>query len=143
MVPEYSAFDIVQVAARTGRPVEETADVYFDLSDRLQITRLRDRITALPREDRWSTMARAALRDDLYAAIAALTQDVLGASGSGIPRTPEERLAAWVSNNEAAVAMATQMLGEIWESERFTFTTLSVALRAIRTLVAASSLPQA
>jgi glutamate dehydrogenase len=142
MVPTYSAFDIVQVAALTGRPVEETADVYFDLADRLQITRLRDRITALPREDRWSTMARAALRDDLYAAHASLTQDVLGVSGSPIPRTPEERLAAWASGNEAAVAMATQMLGEIWESERFTFTTLSVALRAIRTLVASSSLPQ-
>jgi glutamate dehydrogenase len=39
--------------------------------------------------------------------------------------------------------MAGQMMGEIWESERFTFTTLSVALRAIRTLVAATSLPQA
>jgi len=143
MVPTYSAFDIVQVAALTGQPVEETADVYFDLADRLQITRLRDRITALPREDRWSTMARAALRDDLYAAHASLTRDVLGVSGSGVARTPEERLAAWVSGNEEAVAMATQMLGEIWESERFTFTTLSVALRAIRTLVAASSLPQA
>jgi glutamate dehydrogenase len=138
MVPEYSAFDIVQTAAATGRAIEETADVYFDLADRLQITRLRDRITALPREDRWSTMARAALRDDLYAAHASLTRDVLGVGGSG---TPEERVAAWEARNEAAVAMARHTLGEIWESERFTFTTLSVALRAIRTLVAASSLP--
>jgi glutamate dehydrogenase len=139
MVPTYAAFDIVQIAVSVpGRTVEETADVYFDLADRLQITRLRDRITALPREDRWSTMARAALRDDLYSAHASLTSDVLGVSESG---SPEERLAAWVSRNEAAVAMATQTLAEIWESERFTFTTLSVALRAIRTLVAASSLP--
>jgi glutamate dehydrogenase len=139
MVPGYSAFDIVQVAASTGRAIEETAEVYFDLADRLQITRLRDRITALPREDRWSTMARAALRDDLYAAHASLTGDVLGVSGPG---SPEERLAAWASRNEAAVGMAAQTLGEIWESERFTFTTLSVALRAVRTLVAASSLPE-
>jgi glutamate dehydrogenase len=141
MVPTYSAFDIVQVAALAGRPIEQVAEVYFDLADRLQITRLRDRITALPREDRWSTMARAALRDDLYAAHASLTRDVLGVSGSGAAQSPEERLAAWAAGNETAVAMADQMLGEIWESERFTFTTLSVALRAIRTLVAASSLP--
>jgi len=139
MVPGYAAFDIVQIAvSRPGRTVEETAEVYFDLADRLQIARLRDRITALPREDRWSTMARAALRDDLYAAHASLTSDVLGVADSG---SPEDRLAAWVGRNEAAVAMATQTLAEIWESERFTFTTLSVALRAIRTLVAASSLP--
>jgi glutamate dehydrogenase len=143
MVPTYAAFDIVQVAASAKRGIEETAEVYFDLADRLQITRLRDRITALPREDRWSTMARAALRDDLYAALASLTQDVLGVSGPDGPRSPEERLAVWVSRNEAAVAMAAQTLGEIWESERFTFTTLSVALRAVRTLVAASSLPDA
>ena len=141
MVPTYSAFDIVQVAASAGRPIEETAEVYFDLADRLQITRLRDRITALPREDRWSTMARAALRDDLYAAHASLTEDVLRASGPA--RSPEERLAAWASHNETAVGMAAQTLGEIWESERFTFTTLSVALRAVRTLVASSSLPEA
>ena len=143
MVPTYAAFDIVQVAASAKRGIEETAEVYFDLADRLQITRLRDRITALPREDRWSTMARAALRDDLYAAHASLTQDVLGVSGPEVPRSPEERLAAWASRNEAAVGMAAQTLGEIWESERFTFTTLSVALRAVRTLVAASSLPEA
>jgi glutamate dehydrogenase len=141
MVPTYSAFGIVQAAASAKHGIEETAEVYFDLADRLQITRLRDRITALPRDDRWSTMARAALRDDLYAAHASLTQDVLGVSGPDGARSPEERRAAWASRNEAAVAMATQTLGEIWESERFTFTTLSVALRAVRTLVAASSLP--
>ena len=38
MVPTYSAFDIVQVAASAGRGIEETAEVYFDLADRLQIT---------------------------------------------------------------------------------------------------------
>jgi glutamate dehydrogenase len=154
MVPTYSAFDIVQTAASVGRPVsvEETAEVYFDLADRLQIARLRDRITSLSREDRWSTMARAALRDDLYAAHASLTADVLGVSGGSDGSggsggsgslSPEERRAAWVARNSAAVAMADQTLSEIWETERFTFTTLSVALRAIRTLVAASSLPHA
>jgi glutamate dehydrogenase len=138
MVPSYSAFDIVESAAATSRGVEETAEVYFDLADRLQITRMRDRITALPRDDRWSSMARSALRDDLYAAHAALARDVLCVSGPG---APEERLAAWSDRNASAVGRATRTLGEIWESERFTFTTLSVALRAVRTLVASSSLP--
>ena len=58
MVPAYSAFDIVQVAAAPAATIEEAAEVYFDLADRLQISRLRDRITALPRDDRWNTMAR-------------------------------------------------------------------------------------
>ncbi len=138
MVPAYSAFDIVDIASSTGRPVEETAEVYFDLADRLQITRLRDRITALPRDDRWNTMARNALRDDLYAAHAALARDVLTVTDTG---TPEQRLAVWVAKNQAAVARAAQTLVEIWESDAFTVATLSVAVRAIRTLVASSTLP--
>ncbi len=138
MVPAYSAFDIVEIATATSRSVEETAEVYFDLADRLQITRLRDRITALPRDDRWNTAARAALRDDLYAAHAALAGDVLQVTGGG---RPEERLARWTRRNDAAVARATQTLTEIWESDRFTMATLSVAVRAIRALVQGSALP--
>ena len=138
MVPAYSAFDIVDIAATTGRSVEETSEVYFDLADRLQITRLRDRITALPRDDRWNTMARGALRDDLYTAHAELARDVLTVTEAG---TPEQRLAAWVARNNSAVTRAAQTLVEIWQSDAFTVATLSVAVRAIRTLVAASALP--
>ncbi|HUD39705.1 MAG TPA: NAD-glutamate dehydrogenase [Streptosporangiaceae bacterium] len=138
MVPAYSAFDIVEIASHVGRGVEETAEVYFDLADRLQITRLRDRITALPRDDRWSTMARGALRDDLYTAHAALARDVLTVTEPG---TPESRLAAWEARNESAVARASRTLVEIWESEVFDVATLSVAVRTIRTLVSTSTLP--
>jgi glutamate dehydrogenase len=138
MVPAYSAFDIVDIAARAGRPVDDVAEVYFDLADRLQITRLRDRITALPRDDRWTTMARGALRDDLYSAHAALTAEVVQVSSPG---RPEQRLAAWEQRNHTAVARAAQTLAEIWETERFTVATLSVAVRAVRTLVSASALP--
>jgi glutamate dehydrogenase len=138
MVPAYSAFDIVDTAHATGRPVEETAEVYFDLADRLQIARLRDMITALPRADRWGTMARAAIREDLFAAHAALARDVLTVTSAG---SPEQRLAAWVRRNDPAVRRANQTLAEIWESNSFTVATLSVAVRAIRTLVSAATLP--
>ena len=73
MVPAYSTFDMVDIAAVTGRPVNEVAEVYFDLADRLQLARLRERVIRLPRDNRWNAMARAALRDDLYAAHASLT----------------------------------------------------------------------
>ena len=76
-------------------------------------------------------MARSALRDDLYGAHAALTRDVLAVGGHG---EAGERVAAWEARNASAVERAARTLGEIWESERFTFTTLSVATRVIRTL---------
>src|SRR5690606_38430973 len=114
-----------------------------DLADRLQLARLRERVIALPRDTRWNSMARAALRDDLYAAHAALTRHVLGhGPRPGEPGiTPEERLARWTEANSSAVARARQTLSEIWESDTFDLATLSVALRAVRTLVAASGLP--
>jgi glutamate dehydrogenase len=151
MVPSYSAFDIVTSAAAAEHGVEETAAVYFALADRLQLGRLRDLIVALPRDDRWSSASRSALRDDLYAAHAALTRDVLavaGGSGAGLTGawavagpsgTAADRVAAWEQVNSAAVARAAATLGEIWESNRFTFTTLSVAVRVIRSLVAPGS----
>jgi glutamate dehydrogenase len=150
MVPSYSAFDIVTSAAATEHGVEETAAVYFLLADRLQLGRLRDLITALPRDDRWMSAARSALRDDLYAAHAALTRDVLAVGGTGAGLTgawavaratgsAADRIATWEAQNAPAVSRAAATLAEIWESNRFTFTTLSVAVRVIRALVAPGS----
>jgi glutamate dehydrogenase len=137
MVPSYSAFDIVTSAAAAAHGVEETTAVYFMLADRLQLGRLRDLIVALPRDDRWSSASRSALRDDLYAAHAALTRDVLAAGGAAA--NTAERVAAWESQNSAAVSRAAATLTEIWESNRFTFTTMSVAVRVIKSLVAPGS----
>jgi glutamate dehydrogenase len=139
MVPAYSAFDIVNVATSTGSDVTDTAAIYFDLGGRLQIARLRDQIVALPRDDRWNNMARSALRDDLYAAHAELVRDVLQETGPG---TPQERLAEWADRNEEAVQRTTQTLTEIWETERSSLATLSVAVRAVRSLVASGIQPQ-
>jgi glutamate dehydrogenase len=74
----------------------------------------------------------------LYSAHASLTAEVLQVAGPG---SPEERLAAWVQLNDSAVRRAAQTLAEIWETDRFTVATLSVAVRAVRTLVSASALP--
>jgi glutamate dehydrogenase len=135
MVPSYSAFDIVTSAAAASSSVAETAAVYFTLGDRLQIGRLRDLIVALPRDDRWTAMARSALRDDLYGAHAALTRAVLAGFDGEPSADAAARVAAWQTRNSVAVARAAATLAEIWESDRFTFTTLSVAVRVIRTLV--------
>ncbi|MBB6170162.1 glutamate dehydrogenase [Nocardiopsis mwathae] len=133
MVPAYSTFDLVEVGHRTGRPLREVAEVYFDLAERLQIARLRERIIALPRDDRWNTMARSAVRDDLYATHADLTGRVLLSCGEGEPVDAMRR--QWTEQNRATLERAGQTLSEIWETERFDLATLSVALRSIRSLV--------
>ncbi|MFH9202956.1 NAD-glutamate dehydrogenase [Streptomyces anulatus] len=129
----FPALDIVAIADRTGQDPLEVAEVYYDLADRLRITQLMDRIIELPRADRWQSMARASIREDLYAAHAALTSDVLSV-GNG-SSTPEERFLAWETKNAAILARSRSTLEEIQGSDAFDLANLSVAMRTMRTLL--------
>ena len=75
--PAYMLLGLVEIAAREELDPVEVARVHFALGERLGLPALVQRILALPREDRWQTMARAALRDDLHAVHAQLTAQVL------------------------------------------------------------------
>lgn len=121
------------VADRTDKNPMSVAEVYYDLADRLNITQLMDRIIELPRADRWQSMARASIREDLYAAHAALTADVL-AVGNGTS-TPEQRFKAWEEKNAAILGRARTTLEEIQTSDSFDLANLSVAMRTMRTLL--------
>ncbi|MEU8678350.1 NAD-glutamate dehydrogenase [Streptomyces sp. NPDC048560] len=129
----FPALDIVAIAERTSKDPLAVAEVYYDLADRLRITQLMDRIIELPRADRWQSMARASIREDLYAAHAALTADVL-AVGNG-SSTPQERFAAWEEKNAAILARSRSTLDEIQSSDAFDLANLSVAMRTMRTLL--------
>ncbi|MEU3464566.1 NAD-glutamate dehydrogenase [Streptomyces sp. NPDC006733] len=131
----FPALDIVDVADRAGKDPIHVAEVYYDLADRLRITQLLDRIIELPRADRWQSMARAAIREDLFAAHASLTADVL-AAGDGTS-TPEQRYKAWEEQNAALIGRARTTLEEIQGSEEFDLANLSVAMRTFRTLLRA------
>ncbi|MFJ6644041.1 NAD-glutamate dehydrogenase [Streptomyces sp. NPDC091290] len=129
----FPTLDIVSVADRMGKDPMDVAEVYYDLGDRLHISQLMDRIIELPRSDRWQSMARASIREDLYAAHAALTSDVL-AVGDGTA-TPEQRFEAWERKNAAILGRARTTLEEIRGSDAFDLANLSVAMRTMRTLL--------
>ncbi|MFJ3881985.1 NAD-glutamate dehydrogenase [Streptomyces sp. NPDC090077] len=131
----FPTLDIVAIADRTGVDPLSVAEVYYDLADRLDITQLMDRIIELPRSDRWQSMARASIREDLFAAHAALTADVL-AVGNG-SSTPEERFKAWEEKNAAIIGRARTTLDEIRGSDDFDLANLSVAMRTMRSLLRA------
>ncbi|MFI8446098.1 NAD-glutamate dehydrogenase [Streptomyces erythrochromogenes] len=133
----FPTLDIVAIADRTGVDPLGVAEVYYDLADRLDITQLMDRIIELPRADRWQSMARASIREDLFAAHAALTADVLSV-GNGAS-TPEERFQAWEEKNAAIIGRARTTLEEIRGSDDFDLANLSVAMRTMRSLLRAHS----
>jgi glutamate dehydrogenase len=130
--PLLSALDIVDVAAVTALETEDVAAAYFTLGANLELGWLRDRISELPRGDRWQTLARAALRDDLYALHRRLTVDVLRTA----PDAPvPSRLDAWGAENRDSAERSRSALRDIRMGGVFDLTTLSVAIREIRALV--------
>ncbi len=129
----FPTLDIVAVADRTGKDPLAVAEVYYDLADRLRITQLMDRIIELPRADRWQSMARASIREDLYAAHAALT--------SGRPRRGERHVDARRAvhrlgeQERRAAGPRPRHPGGDPGSEAFDLANLSVAMRTMRTLL--------
>jgi glutamate dehydrogenase len=132
----FGLLDVLEAAAATGRPPAEVAEVYFVLSARFQIDQLLSHISKLPRGDRWQTLARMALRYDLYAALSALTAEVLQSTPAEAPS--EERVAQWEQVNAASIARASNAMGSVDDTPG-DLAALSVLLRQIRTLVKTSA----
>nr|MBA2385446.1 NAD-glutamate dehydrogenase [Actinomycetota bacterium] len=134
------SLDIVEIAEAERLDVVSVADVYFTLGARLELQWLRDRIVALTRDTRWAAMARAALRDDVYAEQAALTAEVLnaGAREAGA----QQRVETWLADNEGAVGRTLQLLADIRTGGALDLARLNVAVREIRNLIHSSGSPE-
>ena len=133
----YSLLDITDISARTGEAAQTVVPLYFTLSDRYDVDRTLIRITDLPRGDRWTALARQALRSDLYQVIADLTVRVL--STTSPESSPEDRVFAWEDAHSEGVTRARSTLEEIAAIENPDLATLSVCLRVLRNLVAQGS----
>ena len=131
----FSALDIVDGGGRerAGRRARG-ARCTSALGSRLGLHWLRDRIVALPRDDRWRARARAALRDDLYAIHREITSEVLRSAAAGRRR----RSGWWTagSTSNPASERALQTLGDIRSGQSYDLTTLPVAVREMRNLIA-------
>ncbi len=142
--PAYAALTIVSTATADGRDVLEVAAVHFTLGQRLGLDRLLGRILELPRADRWQTMARAALRDDLHAVHAALTQEALRhtPATSGPADSPAEiaRAEAVVRAWEGSVPGLSRSVATLRQicSVRADLARVSVGLRVARGLLPTS-----
>jgi glutamate dehydrogenase len=131
--PMFPALDITDMANANGEPLDVAAALYFALGDRLKLHWLRRHIEALPRDNRWRTLARSALRDDIFNQQAALTAEVL--RNTPQDEAPGERIETWAHANEGPVHRTMQVLTDINSSGTFDLSTLSVALREIRNLI--------
>ena len=118
-----------------GEPGEDVLDdvaaVYFAIGEALELDYLRDRIAALPRDDRWQTLARSALGDDYAQERAALTAEILRAGG----------LDRWMARHRAPVDRFLLVIDDIRGGSTPDLAILSVAMREARALSQSSIAP--
>ncbi|MCW2781850.1 MAG: putative NAD-glutamate dehydrogenase [Marmoricola sp.] len=132
--PAYMVLGIVETSRRDNLDPLEVARVHFAIGERLGLPALVSRILALPREDRWQTMARAALRDDLHGVHAQLTALILATTKSEDPAPV--RVAEWEDADEVVVGRAVGTLEEICADDNADLARVSVGLRVVRSLLA-------
>ena len=131
LLAQFPLLDVVEAAASLGVEAADAAPVYFEVAERYGEDALLEAITALPRGDRWQSLARAAMREDLYAVMAAITSAVLAGTGPG---SPAERIAAWEEGHGQLERMRST-LAEVREQGVADIAALSVALRLLRSVV--------
>jgi len=131
--PAYTVLTIVSLAERSGVDPVEAARIHFTLGERLSLPTVEAHIRSLPRADRWQTMARATLREDLHGVHGQLTAEVIATTSAAL--SPAARVAAWESADEIGIARVVTGIGEISSSGAAELSGLSVGLRLVRTLV--------
>ncbi len=132
--PAYAALAVVRTAVRDDHDPLRVARVHLTAGQRLGLDRLLTRITDLPRSDRWQTMARAALRDDLQSVHARLTAEMLTLGNDDT--SADDLVDRW----QSSIAGSTRAIGMIAEisAGQPDLARMSVGLRAVRSLLGAA-----
>ena len=137
----FPRLDLVEIAAASGstspRSPRRTSRSASDSE-----LRLRDRIVSLLRDTRWAAMARAALRDDVYAEQAGLTKYVVRSGPNGQPGAGARRELAGAERFRCR-ASPRQVLADIRSGGALDLARLSVAVRELRNLIQSSGAAQA
>lgn len=136
---QFSLLDVIDIADILDRDPAEVADTYFALMDYLGTDGLLTAVSGLPRDDRWHSLARLAIRDDVYGSLRALCFDVLSV---GEPdETGEQKISEWEQIHSSRVQRARRTLAEIYADGERDLATLSVAARQIRSMTPTSGTP--
>ncbi|MFF1383923.1 NAD-glutamate dehydrogenase [Arthrobacter sp. NPDC058288] len=137
MLESFGLLDISLVSEQTAEPIEVTADLYYAVFQRIGAASLLLRITDLPRQSRWETLARAALRDDVYSAVADMTVSVMQMTPVSDPGQSDavERIVAWERGHQEQLARIKDTLAEVTKPGQVDIASISVALKLLRTLV--------
>lgn len=125
-----AVLDIMQIDNSLQLGLDTVAEVYFSLGESLQLDWMRHAINALPRDNRWQTLARISLRDDIYRQHRSLAALVL--QGAAPPIDPAVCIKRWFQKHDEAIDKVQRFVGELKSQNTPDLAMLSAALREIR-----------
>jgi glutamate dehydrogenase len=123
--------DIADLSILRKKDVVETAKLYAQLSDKLDIPWIYRNIEALEVEGRWQAMARSNLREEIYRERRELAAMLLGSRGTAISKNAVD---TWIEKNKTAVEHFKSTIDEMKQRSEIDFATLSVAQQELRRL---------
>jgi len=128
-----AALDLTHVAERADVSLQQAAAAYFNVAERIDLGWLREQIVHLPRETHWQSLARAALRDDLFAAHSELASAVLaGVAGRACDEL--DAVETWVLANAQSIRRCAAVIADASGNSNPDLAMLSVAMRELRGL---------
>ncbi|MFE3702781.1 hypothetical protein ACFXO7_33500 [Nocardia tengchongensis] len=133
LLDQFGLLDIIEVADAGSHDVADVAGLYYALSQHLGTVRLLQSVSRLSTEDRWGSMARLALRDDLYGSLRLLCLALL-ADRPDPAEPPADTIARWATRNATRIHRTSTTLTEILDGPTADVAAMSVAVRQIRGL---------
>lgn len=137
LLVSYGLLDISAIAEELQEPVEDVAEVYFAVFERISAIPLLEHITLLPRDTHWEALARAALRDDMYLVLADMTKAVVQHTlrASEAAADPVDRIMDWERGNIEQLARVQDTIKEAIKPGPVDIAALSVAVKLLRAMV--------
>ncbi|MDQ0103028.1 NAD-specific glutamate dehydrogenase [Paenarthrobacter nicotinovorans] len=137
MLESFALLDISVISELVDEPIPTIADLYWAVFHRIGALGLLLRITNLPRQNRWEALARAALRDDVYSAVADMTATVMRTTQNRdfAGTDSVERIVEWERGHQEQLAWIKDTFAEVTGPGQVDLASISVALKLLRTLV--------
>ena len=125
----YSALGIVDAHQQTGVALQEVADLFFAVGERLELQWFAQQIACLRPATHWQSLARDTFKEDLDWQQRALTVGILQQADSETSVT--ERIESWAQSQQELIQRWNGMLAELKATKSPEIAMFSVALREL------------
>ncbi|MCZ6797475.1 MAG: NAD-glutamate dehydrogenase, partial [Gammaproteobacteria bacterium] len=128
-----SAFDIIEIKSKLYSSTENTARLFYALSERLQLHWIRNAISETIVRTHWNHLAIVNMRNDLHANQRNLTEMVLHSIDN--KRHTTKALNQWEQHHREALERYDHIVNELNAMRTLDFSAISVAVSEVRRLV--------